>query len=260
MRTTPLRATVSALAVIFFCPNLASAQTSREDLIARGVKMPKKWGLGIVYYNQKQPYKIDSLELGLPGFDPATASGLPVDNDATSYHAVFDFWALPFLNIELLAGNIDGKTDVGLSTVNIGVPLDNITVDYSGFFYGAGFTLAAGSPVYWTSVTTEYSNTKLDNENSSVSAWIVTPRIGVNISEETALFIGAMYQKPEEKHQGTYTIPGMGTVPYDVTLTGKYAWNYLAGAHIGFGEHWRLNLEAGFGDRDSAQAYLCYRW
>ncbi|MFH1177939.1 MAG: hypothetical protein V1750_11075 [Acidobacteriota bacterium] len=258
MRLLP--AIVSVLAVLSMCPRPGSAQMSRGALLAKGVNLPKQWGIGVVYYNQKQPYKLDSLKLGLPGFDPAAASGLPVDNDATSYHAVFDYWALPFLNLELLAGNIDGSTGVGLSKVNIGMPLDDITVNYKGFFYGAGFTLAAGSPVYFATITTEYSRTKLDNEDSSVSAWVVTPRFGVNISNRTSLFVGAMYQDPAERHQGTYDIPHIATVPYDVTLTGKYAWNYLAGAYIGLGEHWKLNLEAGFGDRDSAQAYLSYRW
>jgi hypothetical protein len=239
---------------------VSSAQMSRQELLARGVNLEKQWGVGVVYYHQTQPYQIDTLALGLPGFDPTLASDIGIDSEARTMHAVLDYWVLPFLNLELEAGNIDGSTDVGLSQVNIGIPLGDITVDYGGFFYGAGFTLAGGGNRYFGSLTVQYENTSLDQENSSVTAWVFTPRLGMNVGRYSSIFIGGMYQDPDEKHQGMYDIPGLGTVPYDVTLAAKYKWNYLAGAYLGITENWRLNLEAGFGDRDSYQAYLCYRW
>jgi hypothetical protein len=238
----------------------ASAQWSRSDLLAQGYKLPKQWGIGIVYYYQTQPYKIESLTLGIPGFDPAIAKGLKVDNKVKSYHAVFDYWALPFLNLELLAGKIDGKTKVGLSGINIGIPLENIDVDYDGLFYGGGFTLAAGGKRFFGTLTTEYTNTNLKQEDSSVSAWIVTPRLGMNVGESSSVYVGGMYERPDEKHKGTYTVPMLGPVPYQVTLGSKYAWSYIAGANIGLTEHWMLVVEGGFGNRDGAMAHLSYRW
>jgi hypothetical protein len=254
---------VAFLAVAGFCHvNLDSAwaQTSWSDLLNRGYKLPKRWGLGVNYYSQDQPYRIDSLKLGLPGLDPALAHGLKVDNSAVSTHLVLDYWLLPFVDLELLAGHIDGKTDVALSKVNVGIPLSNITVNYDGLFYGAGFTLAAGGRRYFGTLTTEYTNTKLREENSSVSAWVVTPRLGINVGRASALYVGGMYERPEEEHKGAYTVPGVGTVPYDVVLSGKYSWSYIAGANFGLGEHFVLTLEGGFGDRDAALAYLSYRW
>jgi hypothetical protein len=246
---------VAALSV-----GVASAQMSRQELLARGVNLEKQWGIGVTYYHQKQPYAIDTLTLGLPGFDPSVASNIGIDSKAETFHAVVDYWALPFLNFEVEAGKISGSTDVGLSQVNIGIPLSDIAVDYNGFFYGAGFTLAAGGRNYFTTLTVQYENTKLDQEDSSVSAFVFTPRIGMNVGRYSSLFIGGMYQDPDEKHKGLYDIPGLGTVPYDVKLAAKYKWNYLAGAYLAVTENWRLNLEFGFGDRDSYQAYLTYRW
>lgn len=238
----------------------AAAQMSRAQLLAQGYRLPKQWGIGIVYYSQKQPYRIDSLILGVPGLDPALASNLKVDNDTDSYHMVLDYWALPFLNFEVLAGHIDGTTKVGLSKVDIGIPLDNIDVHYRGLFYGFGFTLAAGGRHTYATLTTEYTNTKLDNEGSSVSAWVVTPRVGTSVGRYSSVYVGGMYERPDEHHKGVYTVPYLGTVPYDVTLSGKYAWSYLIGASLGLTENWELNLESGFGDRDAALAYLSYRW
>jgi hypothetical protein len=247
-------------AVVALTSGIASAQMSRQALLAQGVNLEKQWGIGVVYYHQTQPYQIDTLALGLPGFDSSLAKDIGIDNTARTMHAVLDYWALPFLNFEVEAGNIDGSTDVGLSQVNVGIPLGDIKVDYSGFFYGAGFTLAGGGQKYFGSMTVQYENTSLDQENSSVTAWVFTPRLGMNVGRYSSLFIGGMYQDPNEKHQGLYDIPGLGSVPYDVTLAAKFKWNYIAGAYLGLTENWRLNLEAGFGDRDSYQAYLCYRW
>jgi hypothetical protein len=238
----------------------ASAQMSRESLLANGMNLEKQWGFGVVYYHQTQPYKIDSLVVGLPGFDPALAQGLKVDSEVSTYHAVLDYWALPFLNFEVEAGKITGSTDVGLSGINIGIPLNDLTVDYNGFFYGGGFTLAAGGKSWFATLTTQFNNTKLDQENASVSAWVFTPRVGTNLGRYSSVYVGGMYQQPDEKHQGVYDIPGLGQVPYDVKLAAKYQWNYLAGAVLGLTDNWRLNLDWGFGDRNSVQAYLSYRW
>jgi len=258
--STRLVAVLLLFVVVVAAPGVASAQMSRQALLAQGVNLEKQWGIGVVYYHQTQPYEIATLALGLPGFDPSLASNIGIDSKARTMHAVLDYWALPFLNFEAEAGNIDGSTDVGLSQVNIGIPLGDIKVDYSGFFYGAGFTLAGGGRRCFGSLTVQYENTKLDQESSSVTAWVFTPRVGMNVGRYSSLFVGGMYQDPNEKHQGLYTIPGLGTVPYDVTLAAKFKWNYIAGAYLGLTEHWRLNIEAGFGDRDSYQAYLCYRW
>lgn len=247
-------------AVVVLTSGVASAQMSRQALLAQGVNLEKQWGFGVTYYHQTQPYQIDTLALGLPGFDPSLASNIGIDSKARTLHAVVDYWALPFLNFEVEAGNIHGSTDVGLSQVNIGIPLGDIKVDYNGFFYGAGFTLAGGGRTYFSSLTVQYENTRLDQEKSSVTAWVLTPRVGMNVGRYSSLFVGAMYQAPDEKHQGLYDIPGLGSVPYDVKLAAKFKWNYLAGAYLGLTENWRLNLEWGFGDRDSYQAYLSYRW
>jgi hypothetical protein len=251
---------VLLLSATALAPGLASAQMDRQSLIASGVNLEKQWGFGIVYYHQTQPYKIASLALGLPGLDPALAQNLGVDNRVSTYHAVLDYWALPFLNFEVEAGKIEGSTDVGLSSVNVGVPLSDITVDYTGFFYGGGFTLAAGGTSWFTTLTTQYESTRLDQENSSVKAWVFTPRVGTNFGRHSSLYVGGMYERPDEKHSGSYTVTGLGTVPYDVTLAAKYRWSYLAGTVLGLNENWRLNLDWGFGNRHSFQSYLSYRW
>ncbi|MCU0293279.1 MAG: hypothetical protein MUF10_15020 [Thermoanaerobaculaceae bacterium] len=247
-------------AVVMGHVGVSQAQTSREYLLSHGYRLPKQWGVSVAYYRQSQPYELDSLTLGIPGFDPALANNLSVDNTTTTPHAAFDYWLLPYLNVQVLAGSIDGETDVKLSTLNVGIPLGDIIIDYKGFFYGAGFTLAAGSERYFATITTEYTSSQLDNEDSSVSAWVFTPRIGASFGRDSAVYVGAMYQVPEESHSGIQPIAGIGNVPYEVTLTAKDRWNYVAGVNLGLTEHWVLTVEGGFGDRDAVLGMLTYRW
>lgn len=246
-------------ALMWLAAGRVDAQTSRAVLLARGFNLPKQWGLGVTWYSQRQPYSIKTLSLGIQGIDPSVASTLGVDNRTKTVHAVLDYWLLPFLDVEVLAGKLNGTTNVKVSKLQLGVPLDDITVRYDGLVYGGGFTLAAGGDRYFATLTGEFTSTHLDVVDSSVKAWVLTPKVGMTVGNG-ALYLGAMYQDPQEKHKGTYAVPYLGTVPYAVTLGSEHAWSYLAGVNAGFGEHWVLTLESGFGDRHSTLAYLDYRW
>lgn len=235
---------------------VAVAQSDKTD--EGGSTMPKRWGIGVTYYDQKQPYGIESLSI--PGFDPAIAKSIDVDNHTTTAHATFDYWLFPFLDVQVLAGNIESDTDVKLSKVNIGVPLSNLEVKSKGQVYGAGFTLVYGNEKVFGMFTGQYTTTKLNKMGSSVKAIVFTPKVGMRVGKKMALYAGAMYQKPSEKHSGVYTIPYLGTMPYSVKLTSADKWGYLAGLNYGFSEHWMLTVEGGFGKRTSVLAHLDYRW
>lgn len=258
LRRIAVPAALCALLVVLAAPT-AMAQSSWASLQARGIKLPKRWGVAVAYYNQKQPYEIDTLSVGLPGWDPSLAYGLPVDNDTTSMHAEFDYWLAPYLDVLVMAGNIDGRTAVHTAGLQLPVPLGDLTVDYSGFMYGAGLTLAGGWDKWFAALTGQYTNTDLDLADSSVEAWVLTPKVGLTF-DTLSVWVGAMYQDAQERHQGAYTIPPLGSVPFDVTLYEKEPWNYLVGVSLGLGEHWQLIGEGGFGDRDAYLVNLQYRW
>jgi hypothetical protein len=223
-------------------------------------QLPKKWGVGVSYYRQSQPYTLESLKLGLPGIDPAATEGLKVDNTTTTLHATFDYWLLPFLDVQLLVGNLESDTKVGLSKVNIGIPLSNLNVRAKGTVYGGGVTLAVGNERAFATLTGQYMETRLDEEDASVKAWVATPKLGMVLTPGIAAYIGAMYQKPQERHAGSYAVPPLGTTTYSVDLTSKKQWGYLAGVNIGLSEHWVATVEGGFSDRKSFLAHLDYRF
>jgi hypothetical protein len=233
----------------------AAAQTGWTP--PRGVQLPAPWGLGLALYAQDQDYDIGSLSVGIPGFDPALAAGLEVENETRSYHLRADRWVVPFLNVFLLLGQVDGKTDVALSGLDLGVPLTDLRIDYDGWMYGGGVSIAGGWDRYFAVVTANYTKTDLDLTDSKVKAWVVTPKLGMHF-DRTAVWIGAMYQDAQEEHRGQVEIPFFGTVPFQVLLEEKEPWNLQAGFTTGLGRNgdWNLTVEGGFGDRTSVLVQL----
>lgn len=235
------------------------AQSLWDQAVASGAKLPKRSGVSISLYTQDQNYTIDQLTLGVQSIDPAAAKNLKIKNNTKAAHLQADYWVLPFLDVYGILGQVRGTTDVNLSQVNIGLPLQDLHLEYRGLLYGAGFVLAYGGQHVFTTLDFNYNNTSLDVSTASVWAWLATPRIGYDFGK-VAVYLGAMYQHPQEKHKGTFDIPGFGPVPYDVTLGAENAWSYIAGLNAPIGPHFVLTLEGGFGPRTAALAHLDYRF
>jgi len=246
-------------ALLLALPIIADAQSLRDQALARGAKLPNPFGISISLYTQSQNYTIDQLTLGVQNIDPAAAKNLKIENTTKAAHLQADYWVLPFLDVYAILGEVRGTTKVNLSQVNIGLPLQDLDLKYQGLLYGAGIILAYGGEHVFGTLDFNYNNTSLDVETSSVSAWLATPRIGYNFGK-VAAYLGAMYQHPQERHKGTFDIPGFGSVPYDVTLGAQDAWSYIAGLNAPFGPHWVLTLEGGFGPRTAALVHLDYRF
>jgi len=217
-------------------------------------ELPRPLGIGLNLYHQTQDYELRRLRLNLPTMDMAQVSAIEIENATDEVNLKPDLWLLPFLNIFAIIGNVDGET-----TVNPGPPLSELEVDYDGLVYGGGVTLAGGVGRFFGSATYIVTETDLDTATSSVDAWILTPRVGIR-ANTAEFWLGAMYQEAEERHQGRITVPIFGEVAYDVELEEKEPWNYLAGAGTNIGDHWRLELEAGFGNRKQALFLLGYRF
>lgn len=255
------RATVASLVIAGFLLFGAAGVQAQSSRSLRGVEIPNPLGLGLTFYNQTQPYEIESLEVEFPGLDASQLDGFDVDNETTSYHLRLDYWLLPFLNVFGLVGNIESKTTLDLGGLDIGLPIDinDLTVDIDGTVYGLGVVLAVGGEKWFATLAYDYTETDLDVATSSVTASVLTPKVGLRLSRG-AIWIGAMYQQAEEEHRGVFELPFVGPVPFHVQLREKEPWNYQIGATAGLSEHWVLILQGGFGDRDSALATLEYRF
>ncbi|MEO7794837.1 MAG: hypothetical protein ABIV06_08695 [Thermoanaerobaculia bacterium] len=228
--------------------------------LAGGKKLPLPYGIGITVYDQRQDYALDSLTLGIPGFDNLPLDRLAIDNHITDFNAQMDVWLFPFLNVFGLIGTIDGSTEVDFSQLPLPIPLGRVDIDYDGTVYGGGVTLAAGGDLWFTSLTGVATKSDLSGDfDSSARSLVVMPRVGLH-NDRGAVWVGAMYLETEEKHRGTIALPFLGPVPFAVELEQKEPWNALAGIHANLGERWTVELEGGFGPRSSASATVGWRF
>ena len=220
--------------------------------------LPLPWGIGVTLHQQDQNYALGRLDIDIP-IDLALAQDVEVENTVGEANLKFDLWLLPFLNVFGLLGRIEGET-----TVDVTPLISDLTVEYEGVVYGAGITCAAGVGRYFGSLTATYTDTSLDASDSSVDAWVVTPRIGLTAhargGHPVVFWIGAMYQSADEAHQGRLTVPVFGEVNYDVLLEEEEPWNTLVGLSTALSDHMSIELEGGFGDRTQLTASLGWRF
>lgn len=251
------RFTLLTMIVMVLAPSIPAWAQNRGIGAAQGYSLPSPWGIGITIYSLNQPYDIVDLQVPLAGLDISAAEELTVQNSTDSYHLKFDYWLLPFLDIYVLGGRIDGTTTVELGKVDLGLPirLNDIRVDYSGLMYGGGVSLAYGSDTWFATLTYDITRTDLDVTTSSVQGWVLTPRLGL-VFDEAAIWVGAMYLQAEEKHEGVFEMPYLGAVPFNVELEQSEPWNYNVGMNAGLGKNWNLTFEGGFGTRKYVLANL----
>ncbi len=240
--------------------SVVSAQ-SLGDLRARGYDLPPRLGVTLSLYSQSQAYDIGSLTIGLPGIDPSSLAGISIDNRTKTDHVILDYWILPFLDIFGLGGHVEGTTTVKLHNLDLGLPitLNNLRINYNGTVYGGGLTLAGGWKHLFSALTYENTTTSLNVSSSSITAWVTSLQVGYTI-QGAAVYVGAMYQHTDEHDRGSYTMPYLGSFPFDVRFKAKDAMNYQVGVTGTIDQHWNVIFEGGFGNRHSAMVSLGYRF
>jgi hypothetical protein len=249
--------------VIFFAGILTMAGNSPADesssmfplgrSLAAGKELPPPYGIGLTLYRQTQDYDLKHLKMNLP-LDTLLASGVDIENQIDEINLQFDLWLLPFVNIYGILGKIDGTSDI-----KVGPPLNNLEFSYEGIVYGAGFAVTAGTERFFGSLNLAYTQTDLDISSSSIEAWVFTPQIGIPF-KGGAVWIGANYQKSEEKHKGSISLPPFGDIVYEAELGEKEPWNYLVGTRVNLYRNWHLDVEGGVGKRKSIRLSVSHRF
>ena len=227
--------------------------------LAGAHELPLPFGVSVTLHKQDQDYKLRSLTVNLPLVDNSLLQNLAVKNSTGEANLKLDVWVLPFLNVFGLVGRIEGETKVAVQPV-----ISDLTIDYEGIVYGAGVTAAGGVGRYFASLTAIYTDTSLDATDSSVTAWVLAPRVGGTFAtrrgQALTCWIGAMYQQADEQHEGAIGLPGFGDVQYAVELEDKDPWNATLGASTVIHDRLSLELEVGAGGRTQTTGSLTWRF
>jgi len=274
-----IKQTIIAAAVAVAFTTTAQADGLSDSLplgksLAAGQELPLPLGISANVFFMEQDMKAQSTvisadALGLP---PSQADVGKIESRATSTTMKLDAWLLPFLNVYGVAGYVDGETVASGFSVS-GLPPElasllpnSFSIAYSGPVYGAGIMLAAGYNQFFASLDANYTESDLDIGDSTIEAFIISPRIGItgNLGGlEGSLYVGAMYQDIDENQNGTVNFPIVGQslpVGYDVISEAEDKWNYLVGANLKASESWNYGIEVGFSERTHVMATLNYRF
>jgi hypothetical protein len=189
-----------------------------------------------------------------PGAKPLLMNSLDINNRITELDVQADLWVLPFLNLYVLAGQIDGRTRVDLRKF-IGTTM---RIDYDGLVYGAGAVASYAVNRVFASLNTTLTMTELSSSSSAVRAWVVMPQIGMLVSWGS-VWIGAMYQEADETQRGTIG-SNLAGLRYDASLDGTDTWNGIGGCRVDLPNDWHLDFQLGLGGREHAQLSASYRF
>jgi len=277
MKTTPLvLAIVTLLQLLLATPSSAapSGSGSSEDLndiIVGGLPLP--FGVGVNYLWQRGEYEVTDLHATPlpPGVSVGPGAIPKVQNHVDEVNVKLDWWALPWLNVHAVVGWADGHADASLSPDL--APLlggaSQFTVDYNGFIYGGGMTLAAGYKHIFGTFTANYTWGDIDLKNGtglsfidpdSIETLVLTPKVGWRF-DQGAVWVGGFYQFTSYVQSGRFNLgPPLGVINFQASVEDKSPWNYVVGGEYKLFDHWNLMAEGGFGDRDQVLAGITYRF
>lgn len=246
-----------------------------QEAIDLGHELPKPYGFSIGYMKMDQPLIVDSVSFSGFGIadDLIYIDGSEAHQDSETLTLRGDFWLLPFLNFYGIFGYTQGSSianvQLNLGNKPIGDSFD-FALNFKGFTYGVGGTIAGGIGNWFGLLDVNYTNTNLDILDGEISSIVVSPRLGYRWKfrgHDTQLWVGSMYQNVEQTFSGYLTNIGI-ELPDFLPQGGKFRveqhledkWNGLIGAQMALTPHIDLLMEAGIGTRRSGMISLGYRF
>lgn len=252
-----------------------------KEISEKGYDFPNPFGVNLIYINMKQGInvtKLDASGIALIPVFPINLKDIKIDvKDAKTTNEIKvikgDLWVFPFLNVYTLLGESKGITKAKIDLSVKGFPklsLKNcdFTLNYQGFTYGLGTTLAGGYKNIFALLDINFSRTDLNIIDGHVDAFMVVPRIGYSFSVNSIpvnIWVGAMYQEITQTLKGD--ISKVITPPFPIE-NGKFEiseksnepWNKVVGMRVEFNKSFEVIGELGLGDRKSISIACGYRF
>ncbi len=197
-----------------------------------------------------------------------------VEDDSRVSNIRLDAWLLPFINVYLMAGYMEGKTLVESTTFYDLTPGHPITGDesaimtmyqkYHGINWGLGATLIYGKGSWVTTLDINVSRAELNVVSSRVNAVMVTPRVGYTsrIGEFPVTWMaGVSYLWLDQRITVEQQLPGISEpMVLELDVKADNPWSPTLGATIEFSDQLQGVVEAGFDGRQTLMGSLVYRF
>jgi hypothetical protein len=258
-----------------------------EQAREKGFDLPLPFGMGANYVYMHQGIKIRNLKVGIE--DPVIeVEGLDF-SDARSHDSAvtarLDMWLLPFLNLYGLFGSINGEAefDLDVSQITGGLPpiglppvfepnnpID-LNIDYNGYTFGGGVTLAGGYKNFFSSLDANYTYSKVDVVDGRIDTVTVAPRLGMlvdppDIPGKFAFWIGAMYMYYKQTVTDDIRLSELDPrlppveLAFKLEVTNEQPWNFLYGGQWEITKRLHFTLEGGVGNREQVITGIIFRF
>jgi len=242
-----------------------------DEARERGHDLPLPFGLGANFMNIWQDYDIKSIQLTPLVPVPFPTDGVEVstaEGKGYSLDGRLDVWLLPFLNLYGVAGYTKGESEATATIPGLGNLQFPFVLNYEGFTYGGGVTLAYGYKQLFVSLDYNYTETQLDIADSRITAHVFTPRLGWHGQLgklKGAAWLGTMYQGIDQEFRGTLDVslpgaPGPIPVNYQVDQKPTHPWNLIMGLEWQISRHLHLVVEGGVVGREQILSSLTFRF
>ncbi|WP_153301438.1 hypothetical protein [Endozoicomonas arenosclerae] len=245
-----------------------------KEWIPEGTDFPKTWGISLTTLSMKQNSKLDSVVFqGDIGRYITDLQFNKVEDESRTTNLRVDAWVLPFLNLYLMYGYMEGETQVNTTTTfditpNLpgGIQTDNTTTlqKYHGDSWGLGATLVYGSGPWSASLDINATRTELNVVRSKVNAIMATPRLGytTRIADIPVTWTaGVSYLWLDQRITVEQSLPGLDTpMVMEMDVKADNPWSPMLGASLQFTDNWHAVFEAGFDGRQTLMGTLTYRF
>lgn len=215
---------------------------------------------------QQEANRLFAKEMArLPAFGLRSIRDIEIEVEHVT--ARLDWWALPFLNVHGIYGQLEGKGTATLEPALASI-FGKLSVPYDGQSYGGGITLSAGWHDVFASVTADYTWSDVDlkprgtlklQDPDGIGTLVIAPRIGYRF-RDVAVWVGAHYQHTEHTQEGSFNLPPLGDIRFRGEVEDADDWNPIAGFEWRINRHWSLTAQGGFGARKQALAGLTFRF
>ncbi|WP_318445751.1 TonB-dependent receptor [Photobacterium leiognathi] len=248
----------------------------KEEAQALGYELPKPIGFNLSYMALEQNIDVNSIDLkGLPIWVPELDMQAEQGSQTSEVLTLrADMWLFPFLNLYVLGGKMTGTSETAVNVHNkfLGdYRIDNFKLDLDGCLYGGGVVLAGGYKQIFGLVDISYTETELTVIDGSISAWVISPRIGYDFYQQglpLRVWGGAMYQNVEQSLSGKLSDLNLPPFIENIAKNGTFhieqqlstSWNPILGMQYQINPNLYLLAEAGFGDRTSLFTSIDFRF
>ncbi|WP_305816737.1 TonB-dependent receptor [Photobacterium leiognathi] len=248
----------------------------KEEAQALGYELPKPIGFNLSYMTLEQSIDVNSIDLkGLPIWVPELDMQAEQGSQTSEVLTLrTDMWLFPFLNLYVLGGKMTGTSETAVNVHNkfLGdYRIDNFKLDLDGYLYGGGVVLAGGYKQIFGLVDISYTETELTVIDGSISAWVISPRIGYDFYQQglpLRVWGGAMYQNVEQSLSGKLSDLNLPPFIENIAKNGTFhieqqlstPWNPILGMQYQINPNLYLLAEAGFGDRTSLFTSIDFRF